>query len=152
MRFFSMVKELKKNARTITQYNFTVMEIVSHLYRFCGNNYLNFEDHTGEIRNVYEEILKMDETTLSAWLVRVAISISDELKNARTSSLRSLIAEAKKYSQGLLCRYRSVSGHSMFKAWSIEFLFFLSIQEGIRDFIHYLSDRLQDAAGCQAYS
>ena len=91
----SMVKELKKNARTITQYNFTVMEIVSHLYRFCGNNYLNFEDHTGEIRNVYEEILKMDETTLSAWLVRVAISISDELKNARTSSLRSLIAEAK---------------------------------------------------------
>lgn len=37
----------------------------------------------------------MDETTLSAWLVRVAISISDELKNARTSSLRSLIAEAK---------------------------------------------------------
>ena len=124
MRFFLMVKELKENARTITQYNFTVMEIVSHLYRFCGNNYLNFEDHTGEIRNVYEEILKMDETTLSAWLVRVAISISDELKNARTSSLRYLDCRSQKYSQGLLCRYRSVSGHSMFKVLEYRILIF----------------------------
>ena len=30
-----------------------------------------------------------------AWLVRVALSISDELKNARNSSLRYLISEAK---------------------------------------------------------
>ena len=77
------------------QYNFTVLEIVGHLYRFCGNNHMKFEDHAGEIKNAYEEITKMDESALLAWLVRVALSISDELKNARNSSLRYLISEAK---------------------------------------------------------
>lgn len=37
---FSLVKELKDNAKTIMQYNFTVLEIVGHLYRFYGNNQL----------------------------------------------------------------------------------------------------------------
>ena len=91
----SRVGELKDNAKTITQHNFTVMEIVGHLYRFCGNNYMKFEEHTGEIRNAYEEIPRMDKAALSAWLVGVALSISDELKNARNSSLRYLISEAK---------------------------------------------------------
>ena len=92
---FSLVKELKDNAKTIMQYNFTVLEIVGHLYRFCGNNHMKFEDHAGEIKNAYEEITKMYESALMAWLVRVALSISDELKNARNSSLRYLISEAK---------------------------------------------------------
>ena len=92
---FSLVKDLKDNAKTIMQYNFTVFEIVGHLYRFCGNNHMKFEDHAGEIKNAYEEITKMDESALMAWLVRVALSISDELKNARNSSLRYLISEAK---------------------------------------------------------
>ena len=74
---FSLVKELKDNAKTIMQYNFTVLEIVGHLYRFCGNNHMKFEDHAGEIKNAYEEITKMDESALMAWLVRVALSISD---------------------------------------------------------------------------
>ena len=91
---FSLVKELKDNAKTIMQYNFTVLEIVGHLYRFCGNNHMKFEDHAGEIKNAYEEITKMDESALMAWLVRVALSISDELKNARNSSLRYLVSNS----------------------------------------------------------
>mgnify|MGYP000819446734 CR=1 FL=1 len=90
-----LVKKLKDSAKTIAQHNFTVMEIVGNLYRFCGNNYMKFEEHTGEIRNAYEEIPRMDKAALSAWLVSVALSISDELKNARNSSLRYLITEAK---------------------------------------------------------
>ena len=66
-------------------------EAAEILYRFCGNNHMKFEDHAGEIKNAYEEITKMDESALMAWLVRVALSISDELKNARNSSLRYLI-------------------------------------------------------------
>ncbi len=92
---FSLVKVLKDNARTIIQYNFTVMEIVGHLYRFCGNNHMKFEDHTGKIKNAYEEITKMDESALSAWLVSVSLSIADELKNVRNSSMCYLLSEAK---------------------------------------------------------
>ena len=48
------------------------MEIVGNLYRFCGNNHMKFEDHTGNIRNDYEEITRMDESALSDWLVTVS--------------------------------------------------------------------------------
>ena len=41
---------------------------------------MKFEDHAGEIKNAYEEITKMDESALMAWLVRVALSISDALQ------------------------------------------------------------------------
>ncbi len=56
---------------------------------------MKFEDHAGNIKTDYEEITRMDESALSDWLVRVSLSISEELKNARKSSLCYLIEEAK---------------------------------------------------------
>lgn len=91
----TMVKQLREMAKTVNQYNFATMEIVGHLYRFCGNNYLQFENHIGDIKNPYEAVPQMDDQTLTNWIIHVALSISEELKNARTSSLRYLITEAK---------------------------------------------------------
>ena len=71
------------------------MEIVGNLYRFCTNNYLNFDEHIGEIKNPYEMVPQMEESVLTKWLNHVALSISEELKNARNSSLRHIISEAK---------------------------------------------------------
>ena len=90
-----MVKRLQGKAQTVTRYNFAALEIVGHLYRFCGNNYMKFEDHMGDVKNPYEAIPQMDDRTFTDWIIRVALSISEELKNARTSSLRYLITEAK---------------------------------------------------------
>lgn len=90
-----IVDRLRENARTVTQYNYAAMEIVGHLYRFCTNNYLDFDEHKGEVKNPYEAVPHMDDSALSGWIVHVAMSVSDELKNARNSSLRQLIAEAK---------------------------------------------------------
>ena len=92
---YNMVRNLRENATTVTQYNFVAMEIVGHLYRFCANNYLNFDNHIGDIKNPYEMVPQMDESALTRWIIHVALSISDELKNARNSSLRYLITEAK---------------------------------------------------------
>lgn len=91
----TMVKQLREMAKTVNQYNFATMEIVGHLYRFCGNNYLQFENHIGDIKNPYEAVPQMDDQTLTNWIIYVALSISEELKNARTTSLRYLITEAK---------------------------------------------------------
>lgn len=91
----TMVKQLREMAKTVNQYNFATMEIVGHLYRFCGNNYLQFENHIGDIKNPYEAVPQMDDQTLTNWIIHVALSISEELKNARTTSLRCLITEAK---------------------------------------------------------
>lgn len=90
-----IVREMKENAKTMTQYNFAAMEIVGNLYRFCTNNYLNFDEHIGEIKNPYEMVPQMEESVLIKWLNHVALSISEELKNARNSSLRHIISEAK---------------------------------------------------------
>ncbi len=143
----SLVNELKDNAKTIMQHNFTVMEIVGHLYRFCGNNYIKFEDHTGEVRNAYEEIPKMDKNALSAWLISVALSISDELKNARNSSLRYLISEAKnivrdRYSDAGLSLDTVCSGLGVSNSY---FSSIFKKEAGI-SFITYLTDyRMQQA-------
>ena len=91
----TMIKQLREMAKTVNQYNFATMEIVGHLYRFCGNNYLQFENHIGDIKNPYEAVPQMDDQTLTNWIIHVALSISEELKNARTTSLRYLITEAK---------------------------------------------------------
>lgn len=92
---YHMVQRLCENARTVTQYHFVTMEIVGHLYRFCENNYMNFDEHTGDIRNPYEVVPQMDESALTKWIIHVALSISEEFKKARNSSLRYLIAGAK---------------------------------------------------------
>ena len=142
-----LVKKLKDSAKTIAQHNFTVMEIVGNLYRFCGNNHMKFEDHAGNIKTDYEEITRMDESALSDWLVRVSLSISEELKNARKSSLCYLIEEAKNivrdcYSEtdlslDTVCSKLGVSNSyfsSMFK------------KESGSSFITYLTDyRMQQA-------
>ncbi|MGN0438278.1 MAG: response regulator [Lachnospiraceae bacterium] len=90
-----LVNNLRTNAKTVSQYNFAVMEIVGHLYRFCSNNYMNFDDHIGDVKNPYEAVPQMDEKALTTWIIFVSESISEELKNARNSSLRFLITEAK---------------------------------------------------------
>ena len=143
----ALVKKLKDSAKTVVQHNFTVMEIVGNLYRFCGNNHMKFEDHTGNIRNDYEEITRMDESALSDWLVKVSLSISEEFKNVRKSSLCYLIEEAKNivrdcYSEpdlslDTVCSKLGVSNSyfsSMFK------------KESGSSFITYLTDyRMQQA-------
>lgn len=90
-----MMKQLRDNAKTVTQYNFAALEMVGHLYRFCANNYMKFEQYIGDVKNPYEAVPQMDDSAFANWIVHVALSISEELKNARTSSLRYLITEAK---------------------------------------------------------
>ena len=75
---------------------------------------MKFEEHTGEIRNAYEEIPKMDKNALSAWMISVALSISDELKNARNSSLRYLISEAKNIVRDMLENGEIIMGEGYF--------------------------------------
>lgn len=86
---------LKKSVTTVTHHSYVAMEIVGHMYRFCANNYLRFEDHAGDIKNPYETIPQMDESGMKSWLTETALSISEELKNARNTTLRHLIVEAK---------------------------------------------------------
>ena len=79
----AVVEAIHQEAKTVNQYNLAAMEMVGSWYRFCTNNYLNFDEFTGGVKDPYKEVQQMDESMLKTWLMTVAISIREQLKNAR---------------------------------------------------------------------
>lgn len=91
------VENVHKMALTVNQYHLTIMEMVGAWYRFSANNFLNFDDFKGNVKDPYREVNEMDEGTLKKWLMGVSFSLSETLKNARNNSSRSIIAKAKEF-------------------------------------------------------
>lgn len=69
--------------------------MVGAFYRFCANNFIDFKDYCAEVENPYEKVPEMDESTLKGWIVNSAVAISEELKNARNTTSRRIVEEAK---------------------------------------------------------
>lgn len=44
--------------------------MVGAFYRFCENNFIDFNDFLGEMSNPYEKVPKMDESTLKNGLCK----------------------------------------------------------------------------------
>ena len=88
-------EKLHRNAKTVSQYKLATMEMVGAFYRFCANNFIDFKDYCAEVENPYEKVPEMDESTLKGWLVNSAVAISEELKNARNTTSRRIVEEAK---------------------------------------------------------
>ena len=91
----SEIEKLHRNAKTVSQYKLATMEMVGAFYRFCANNFIDFKDYCAEVENPYEKVPEMDESTLKGWLVNSAVAISEELKNARNTTSRRIVEEAK---------------------------------------------------------
>lgn len=88
------IEKLHKNANTVSQYNLVIMEMVGAFYRFCANNVIDFNDFLGDIKNPYERVPQMDESTLKKWLINCSTGVSEKLKSVRNSKSRSLINDA----------------------------------------------------------
>ena len=72
------------------------MEMVGAFYRFCENNFIDFNDFLGDISNPYEKVPKMDESTLKKWIVKCSFAeMGKQLKSVRNSKSRRLINDAK---------------------------------------------------------
>ena len=69
--------------------------MVGAFYRFCENNFIDFNDFLGEMSNPYEKVPKMDESTLKKWIVQVSTEMGKQLKSVRNSKSRRLINDAK---------------------------------------------------------
>lgn len=78
------VEKLHNNAQTVNQYNLAIMEMVGAFYRFCANNFIDFNEFCGNVGNPYERVPEMDESTLTAWMIDSAKAISEELKMPET--------------------------------------------------------------------
>ena len=89
------IEKLHKNANTVSQYNLVIMEMVGAFYRFCANNFIDFNDFLGDINNPYERVPQMDESTLKNWLIKCSLGVSEKLKSVRNSKSRSLVNDAQ---------------------------------------------------------
>lgn len=89
------MEKLHNNAQTVNQYNLAIMEMVGAFYRFCANNFIDFNEFCGNVGNPYERVPEMDESTLTAWMIDSAKAISEELKNARNSTSRRMVTDAQ---------------------------------------------------------
>ena len=76
------IEKLHRSAQTMNRYKLTLMEMVGTFYRFCANNFIDFDNFSGGISNPYEKVPEMDEVTLTAWLIDTSMAIGEELKNA----------------------------------------------------------------------
>ena len=70
------MEKLHKNTETMSQYNLATMEIVSGFFKFCTDNSLDFNKISGNMQNIYEKVSQMDESSLTAWIVQMAETIS----------------------------------------------------------------------------
>ena len=141
------IEKLHSNAQTVSQYNLAIMEMVGAFYRFCANNFLDFNDHLHGIQNPYETIPQMDESTLTAWMQEVSVELGEQLKNARNSTSRRLVTDAQN-----LVRERymepDLSLDTICSVLGVSNSYFSSVfkKETGKAFITYLTDYRMDHA------
>lgn len=141
------VEKLHKSAATVNQYHLSVMEMVGAFYRFCANNFMDFNDFFEEKENLYEKVPELDKATLMKWMKKAAVAISEKLKSARNNTSRRLITDAKNvvaerymepdFSLDTVCSVLGVS-NSYFST--------IFKKETGKSFITYLTDYRMDVA------
>ena len=143
------IEKLHKNANTVSQYNLVIMEMVGAFYRFCANNFIDFNDFLGDINNPYERVPQMDESTLKNCLIKFSLGVSEKLKSVRNSKSRSLVNDAQNI---VTDRYMEpdLSLDKVCSIMGVSNSYFSSVfkKEVGKSFVTYLTDyRMDIAAG-----
>lgn len=88
------VKILYENAETINQYNLGIMEMIGAFYRFCANNFMDFNELSG-IKKPYDIVPEMDESALTIWVTYTSAAIGEKMKRMRNNTSRRFVANAE---------------------------------------------------------
>lgn len=141
------IEKLHSNAETIGQYHLALMEILSSFYRFCAHNSMDFNEIMGNVKNPYEKISKMDESSLTSWIVEMAMTISEQLKTTRNSTSRRMVTEAKKIVRNKYME-SEISLDTVCSELGVSNSYFSSVfkKETGKAFISYLTDYRMDIA------
>lgn len=141
------IEKLHRSAQTMNRYKLTLMEMVGTFYRFCANNFIDFDNFSGGISNPYEKVPEMDEVTLTAWLIDTSMAIGEELKNARNNTSRRMVTDAQNM---VVDRYMEpdLSLDTVCSELGVSNSYFSSVfkKETGKSFISYLTDYRMDHA------
>lgn len=136
------------SAKSLQQRQVAVMELVGTLFRFAAGNDLHAVLGLGDIRNLYNGLLELETDGLGSWLLEISRSFHEELTNARSRSLQSVIAKAKKYVRNNFAD-EALSLDTVCQALGISNSYFSTIfkkETGI-SFVGYLTDyRMEQAS------
>ena len=142
-----VIEKLHRSAQTMNRYKLTLMEMVGTFYRFCANNFIDFDNFSGGISNPYEKVPEMDEVTLTAWLIDTSMAIGEELKNARNNTSRRMVTDAQNM---VVDRYMEpdLSLDTVCSELGVSNSYFSSVfkKETGKSFISYLTDYRMDHA------
>lgn len=133
---------------SLQKYRLLLMELVTEIFRFIGNNHINPDDIFGEDIDIYNQVLQLESTqALREWLEENCMKMQRQVLYERQDTTKSFVTKAIEYvkehygdqdlSIEIICSYLSVSAayfSTVFK------------KETGKTFINYLTDYRMDKA------
>lgn len=133
---------------SLQKYRLLLMELVTEIYRFMGNNQINADAIFGQDSDIYNQALQLESTqALREWLEESCMKMHRQVLHERQDTTKSFVTKAIEYvkdhygNQDLsietICSYLSVSAayfSTVFK------------KETGKTFINYLTDYRMDRA------
>lgn len=134
--------QITNSKMSLQKYRILLMELVTELFRFSGNNHINLDEILGENSDAYTQVLQLESTqALKEWLENVCIGMQRQILHERQDTTKSFVTKAMEYveehygdqdlSIETVCNYLSVSAayfSTVFK------------KETGKTFINYLTD------------
>ncbi len=75
-----------------------LMELVSSIYRFCGNNEIDLEKINPGGKDIYAGLLRMESTQeLRKWLGSISFKMREVIRQERVNKTRSFVSRAREF-------------------------------------------------------
>jgi two-component system response regulator YesN len=85
------------NLKSIQEYRFFVMELVSELYRFARSNQLDQEEVFQEHDDILQTVQRMEKDDLQKWLSDICIRMQEMIQKKRLDTTKSFVTKAMEY-------------------------------------------------------
>lgn len=127
--------------KSLQQHQIDVMELVSSLYKFMLSHGIDAPDFSGNIQELYSNLVDLEPDAMGRWLTDFCLSIREKLIHARNKSTKSFVARAEEYVQNNYGE-EELSLDSICGALGVSNAYFSTIfkKETGNSFISYLTD------------
>lgn len=82
---------------SLPQYQVSVMELVSALYRFAADNDIVIEDLSGNLKELYSRLLDLETEAVRTWFQGVCAALHESLIMVQNNTTHTLVDKAKQY-------------------------------------------------------
>lgn len=142
------LKTVVSPGNSMQQHHINMMELVSSLYRFAANNEVTLDTFSGDMEKLYGRLVELEPFAFRKWLVKISVSLREQLISARSRSTRSFVSKAKEYVRNNYAQ-EELSLDQICEFLGVSNSYFSTIfkKETGKSFIGYLTDyRMEQAS------